>query len=244
MDAIHGREALCEEMFFNWVSEKGMGGVFDTLGELLGWLDGIASCRWGCTGGDHQIEQLIGRFSATASASLLLLRRGYFDQALGLFRELEETVQLLELFTHSSNDCQTWLRLGDEDRKNRYSVNNVRDKLVKLGGVVVMDKPAYHLYSRYGVHPGSSVEPRSHDSVENPTVGMPFRPAKHLFMGTAVGHAVVRTALFGMDLVTASDVKQGIFDAVNVANGELSRIDVATLAQDIDLAIFYKEQKK
>ena len=76
LQEIYVREAMCEGVFATWVSEQGAEGVLDTLGELLWWLDGIASCRWGCRGGDHEEEHLLGRISANASAALLLVRSG------------------------------------------------------------------------------------------------------------------------------------------------------------------------
>ena len=129
LQEIYAREALCEGVFATCVSEQRAEGVLDTLGELLWWLDGIASCRWGCREGDHEEEHLIGRISANAAAAHLLVRRGYFDPAFGVFRQLAETRNLLDLFTHSGKDYQEWLSSDEGVRKNRYGAFNVRLKL-------------------------------------------------------------------------------------------------------------------
>ncbi len=237
LQEIHVREALCEEVFASWVSEQGAEGVLDTLGELLWWLDGIASCRWGCRGGDHEEEHLIGRISANASAALLLVRRGYIDPASGVFRQLAETENLLHLFTYSSKDHQEWRRLEEGVRKDLYNAFNVRLKLEKLDIEPVMGRDAYQIFSKYGTHPGPGSEPRSHDSPEEPTVGTAYRPAVGLTFTVAVAHAVVGALIFGSDLVPQVNVKLDALNAAVAANEELRRIDLDSLKKESTLVL-------
>ena len=237
LQEIHVREALCEDVFATWVSERGVEGVLDTLGELLWWLDGIASCRWGCRGGDHDEEHLLGRVSANASAALLLLKRGYVDQGSGMFRQLAETTNLLDLFMHCSKDYQDW-RMSDEGiRKNRYSAFNVRLKLEKSGVRPVMGEDAYQLLSKYGTHPGPGAEPRPHDSQEEPTVGVAYRPAVSFSFVVAVTNAVVRALIFGSDIVPPANVKQGALNAAIAANEKVSAIDLEALKEEATLVL-------
>ena len=237
LQEIYVREAMCEGVFATWVSEQGAEGVLDTLGELLWWLDGIASCRWGCRGGDHEEEHLLGRISANASAALLLVRRGYIDPASGVFRQLAETTNLLDLFTHSSKDYQEWRRSDEGVRKNRYSAYNVRLKLERLGVGPVMGMDAYQLLSKYGAHPGPGAEPRLHDSPEEPTVGTAYRPAVSLSFTVAVASAVVRALIFGSDLVPQANVKRDALNAAIAANEELRGIDLDALKEEATLVL-------
>ena len=237
LQAIYVREALCEEVFAACVSEQRTEGILDTLGELLWWLDGIASCRWGCRGGNHETEHLLGRTSASASAALLLIRRGYIDQASGVFRELAETTNLLDLFTHSSKDYQEWLSSDEGVRKDRYSAFNVRLKLEKLKIDPVMGRDGYQVLSKYGTHPGAGTEPRSHDSPEEPTVGAAYRPAVGLSFTVAVANAAVRALIFGSDLVPQSNVKLDALNAAVAANEELHGIDLDALKKESTLAL-------
>ena len=237
LQEIYTREAMCEGVFGTWVSEQGAEGVIDTLGELLWWLDGIASCRWGCRGGDHEEEHLLGRISANAAAALLLVRRGYFDPASGVFRQLAETRNLLDLFTHSSQDYREWLRLDEGVRKSRYSAFNVRLKLEKLGIDPVMGEDGYQVLSKYGTHPGPSAEPRPHDSPEEPTIGTAYRPAVGLLFVVAVVTAAVGALLFGIDLVTQADVKRDALNAAIAANEELNGIDLDALKKESTLVL-------
>ena len=237
LQEIYVREAICEDVFTTWVSEQGVEGVLDTLGEVLWWLDGIASCRWGCRGGDHEEEHILGRVSASASAALLLLKRGYVDQGSGLFRQLAETTNLLNLFTHSSMDRQDWLGSDESVRKNRYSAFNVRLKLEKLGIDPVMGENAYQLLSKYGTHPGPGTEPRPHDSLEESTVGTAYRPAVSFSITVTVTNAVVGALIFGNDIVTQPNVKLDALNAAMAANEVLSGIDLDVLKEEATLVL-------
>ena len=237
LQAIHTREALCDEVFALWVSEQRVGGVLDALGDMLWWLDGIASCRWGCREGDHEEEYLLGRTSANASAALLLLKKGYLDQASGLFRQLAETTNLLHLFTHSSKDYQEWRRSVDGVRKDRYSPYSVRVKLENLNVEPVMGRDAYQLLSKYGVHPGPGTEPRPHDSQEKPTVGTAYRPAVGFSIAVAVAGAVVGALIFGSDIVPQANVKQDVLNAAMAGDEEIGGIDIEALKEEATLVV-------
>ena len=237
LQEIYAREALCEEVFATCVSELRAEGVLDTLGELLWWLDGIASCRWGCRGGDHEEEHLIGRISANAFAAILLVRRGYIDPASGVFRHLAETRNLLDLFTHSSEAHEEWLRSDEGVRKNRYSAFNVRLKLERLGVDPAIGEDVYRLLSKYGTHPGPGAEPRSHDSAEEPTVGTAYRPVVSLIFTATVATAVVGALIFGSDLVPQASVKQDALTVAKSANEELLGIDLDALKKESTLVL-------
>ncbi len=200
-------------------------------------MDGIASCRWGCRGGDHEEEHLLGRISANASAALLLVRRGYIDPASGVFRQLAETMNLLDLFTHSTKDHEDWLSSDERGRKDRYTAFNVRLKLERLGVGPVMGEDGYQVLSRYGTHPGPGTEPRPHDSPDEPTVGTAYRPAVGLSFTVAVATAVVGALIFGSDLVSRTNVKRDVLDVVAAANEELRGIDLDALKKESTLVL-------
>lgn len=237
LQAIQVREGICETVFTSWVSEQRVGGVLDALGDMLWWLDGIASCRWGCRKGDHEEEHLLGRFAATASAAYILLKRGYLDQASGVFRQLAETTSLLDLFGHSRKDYQEWRTSNERVRKRRYSALNVRLKLESLGVDPVMGGDSYQLLSQYGVHPGPGTEPRTHDSPGEPSVGTAYRPAAGFALAAAVASAVVRALIFGSDIISHPDAKQDALTTAAAANEELRGIDLEALKEEATLVL-------
>jgi hypothetical protein len=65
------------------------------LGTLLSLLYRVGCCAWGCRGGDHTVEYIIGRSVTSALAALRLIRFGYYDEALGLARNIGEIANLL-----------------------------------------------------------------------------------------------------------------------------------------------------
>ena len=237
MQEIYTREGMCEGVFTTWVSGQRAERALDNIGELLWWLDGIASCRWGCRGGDREEEHLLGRISANAAAALLLVRKGYIDPASGVYRQLAETRNLLDLFTHSSKDYQEWLSSDKGVRKNRFSAFNVRLKLEKLDVEPAMGEDSYQVLSKYGTLPGPGAEPRPHDSPEEPTVGTAYRPAVGLFFTAAVANSVVGALLFGIDLLTQADVKRDALNAAIAANDDLGGIDLDALKKESTLVL-------
>ena len=183
------------------------------------------------------MEHLIGRISANASAALLLVRRGYFDPAFGVFRQLAETRNLLDLFTHSSKDYAEWLSSDEGVRKNQYSAFNVRLKLEKLKVEPVTGKDAYQVLSKYGAHPGPGAEPRSHDSPEKSTVGTAYRPAVGLSLSASVGTVVVGALVFGSGLIPNPNVKRNALNAASAAAEDLSGIDFDSLKKESTLVL-------
>jgi hypothetical protein len=63
---------------------------FRNLGTALSLLYRQATCAWGCPGGDHVIEGLVGRAVNSAQGAIRLSRLGYYDEALSLGRSVGE----------------------------------------------------------------------------------------------------------------------------------------------------------
>ncbi len=72
--------------------------TIEHLGTVLSMLDRVASCSWGCAGGDHVAEFVVARCTNTARASLRLLNHGYYDESLSMTRSLAEAANLLISF--------------------------------------------------------------------------------------------------------------------------------------------------
>src|SRR2546421_338209 len=68
------------------------------LGTVLSLLDRLSTCSWGCRGGDHVPEYLLGRAVTNLRAAVQLLRLGYYDESLSLTRNAGEVANLLALF--------------------------------------------------------------------------------------------------------------------------------------------------
>jgi hypothetical protein len=69
--------------------------TLDGLGNVLSLLYRSACCHWGCRGGDHQAEWLVGRAVNQAMASYRLLRSAFYDESLMLTRGVGEIANLV-----------------------------------------------------------------------------------------------------------------------------------------------------
>ena len=87
---VRDQEQRCGESFDKWLPEAGVKApqTMDALGTALSFLDRIASCWWGCRKEAHIEERLVGKVASNARAALHLLRAGYYDEALGLVRQI------------------------------------------------------------------------------------------------------------------------------------------------------------
>ena len=136
---------------------------YEALGMSLALLDCAAGCWWGCKGGDHRLEYLIGRAANSAYAAILLLQRGYYDQALSSARGLGEIANLLFLFVIDNSLIDAWKTANVVTRRRDFSPVKVRLALEIKNAPIPIDKERYRLLSGYSIHVEPDAIPQSHD---------------------------------------------------------------------------------
>ena len=190
---IRDQEAQCEATFEEWLSSAGVKAsqTFEALGTALSFLDRIASCWWGCRGGDHRHERLIGRAVSNARATLLLLKSGYHDEGLGLVRQIGETANLLFLFSESEESFVEWTNATESERRRNFSAVKVRLKVAELTPVVPMDEGLYNQLSGVSIHTNPDTTPQSYNLLEMPTMGGYFQDAGALVILNELGRLIV-----------------------------------------------------
>jgi hypothetical protein len=132
------------------------------LGTVLSLLDRVSSCFWGCRGGDHVIEYLVGRAASSGRAALRLLRFGLYDEALATVRHVGEIANLLFLFTIDPRGLDEWRTATPRDRWVSFRPAAVRQRLEKAGEQVPITSERYGLLSEGAIHP-SARPPQSHN---------------------------------------------------------------------------------
>jgi hypothetical protein len=150
------------------------------IGTTLSFLDRMASCWWGCDGGDHLIEYLCGRAESQAQAALRLTNCGLYDEALSMSRGIGEIANLLYLFSVSAESLATWKSVERSERLARFSPLKVRLKLEELGEYIPVDKERYQLLSERASHVTPSTRPGAHNILGVPTIGGSFQKAGFL----------------------------------------------------------------
>jgi hypothetical protein len=162
---IRDLESDCTTMTIRALPELGEKApdCYEALGMTLALLDCGSSCFWGCKGGDHRLEYLIGRATSTAYAAVGLAVRGYYDQALSLARTLGEIGNLVSLFAVDAKRIDEWKTLDERTRKERFSAYNVRVALEKMGFPdVPINKDRYGRLSVYSIHAIPDQMPQAH----------------------------------------------------------------------------------
>ena len=188
---LRQRERECEAAFDEWLPSAGEKApkTIEALGTALSYLDLIASCWWRCDGGDHQRERIIGRAVSNTRAALLLLRSGYYDEALGVTRQIGEIANLLLLFMRDDEAFVEWAGLGDQARRRSFRAVRVREKLEALGFGMAMDEDLYRKLSGVSVHANPNTVPQGHNVFSIPTMGAVFQDGRYPCFAEPLGAA-------------------------------------------------------
>lgn len=151
---------------------------YEALGMTLLLLDCACSCHWGCQGGDHRLEYLVGRATNTAYAAVTLAVRGYYDQALSSARTLGEFANLLCLFTIEQKYIAEWKTADETTRKKKFSAVKIRLALEKLGfPAVPINETRYGKLSVYSIHAIPDQMPQAHGAAGKAIAFPVFQPA-------------------------------------------------------------------
>ena len=212
---IRDHERRCEMHFDEWLPSAGIRApkTTDALGTALSYLDRIASCWWGCRNGLHIEERLLGKSVSNSSASLQLLRSGYYDEALGLIRQIGETTNLLCLFMQSSELQEKWKDASAEVIRQEFSPVKVRLKLEELPLPLPMDYDTYKLLSGQSVHANPSTTPQSHNPFNLPTLGSYFQEAGALLSLNHLAGLVGWLLWIAVTLIKPPTDQRAIIDA-------------------------------
>jgi hypothetical protein len=81
------------------------------LGAVMSYAERFGACIWGCQGGDHAVEHLVGSCVATTNAGLRLAESGYYDEAISLSRQAGERANLLGLLSRDPAVLAAWRSL-------------------------------------------------------------------------------------------------------------------------------------
>ena len=215
LETLRSQEEACEESFDSWLPTAGQKApqTLDSLGTALSLLDRIASCWWGCEGGDHQRERLLGRADSNSRAVVLLLRMGYYDEALGIVRQLGELANLLWLFMLSDDALLEWQGADEEERRRTFKPVDVRIRIKVLDAPLPMDQHLYGKLSGMSTHTEPDTNPQSHNAFGIPSLGAYFQETGALVVLNHLAQLVVVALLFGATLLKHQPDRSVVFDA-------------------------------
>ena len=212
---VKDQERRCEETFDKWIPTAGVMApqTMEALGTALSYLDRIATCWWGCRQGPHVEERMIGRVASNARVALLGMRSGYYDEVLGLIRQIGETANLLCLFKQSPELHEKWNVASEEELRNDFIPVQVRMSLEKLPLPLPMDRDTYGLLSRQSIHVNPSTSPQTHNPFSVPTLGAYFQEAGALVTLNHLGGMVGWVLWLGVTLIEPPTDRKVVVEA-------------------------------
>ena len=170
------------------------------LGTLLSLLYRVGCCAWGCRGCDHAVEYIIGRTVTSALSAVRLMRFGYYDEALGLVRNVAEIANLVYLFDATPSALTLWQSLNPAERRRRFSPVEVRRMLEATRGGPLFDHDHYSLLCEVGSHVHPGTRPEAHNLRNRPILGAVLQPAGLLVALNELAAAVAAVAGSGVRL--------------------------------------------
>lgn len=168
--------------------------TLDGLGNVLSLLYRSACCHWGCRGGDHQAEWLVGRVVNQAMASYRLLRSAFYDESLMLTRGVGEIANLVWL-CREPGEFEQWRTASHRERMRLFSPKAVRDRLrIRLDFGPPIDGDRYKRLCEIGTHPVPYAGPNLFSGGTRPILGHIVQPAGLLI---AINELAYATAMVG-----------------------------------------------
>ena len=187
---------------------------YDQIGTILALTDAMASCFWGCGGGNHNIERLCGRVVSNGYAAIRLMKAGFYDETLSLCRSMGEVANLMWLFVHQQDALTDWQTLTDREHRKRFGPVKVRETLEKLQKGVPIRQERYKPLSSQIVHPHPRVSPQAYNMLTIPTLGGVLQPAGVMICINEIAYPLTFTAVGSALLLNLdTDIRQRVFDA-------------------------------
>ena len=200
--------------------------LLEHLGTVLSQLYRMGTCSWGCAGGDHVVEYMVGRSCSTALATLSLMRCGYYDEALALTRNVGEAANLLTLFNRDALSFQKWRSATERVRKNEFAPVKVRLALENIGlnDLGLVREERYRQLSHIRTHLSPGAKPQAYNALDLPTLGTVFQDLGVVVilneLGTAVGFLAIPAArLLAVPPDRWKDVKESVINLLASVGG-------------------------
>ena len=188
--------------------------TIEALGTVLSMLYRLACCGWGCAGGDHTIEWLIGRVVNHASGAYRLMRAAYYDESLVLTRGIGETANLLCLFKQDATELAAWKAATRRERLSSFGPAAVRKKIENRASEgTYIDQVRYQKLCELGTHPVPGVAPGHYSGTGRPVLSGIIQEAGVFVDITELSYAVGLTAIWSIELLALpQDAKKKLFD--------------------------------
>lgn len=187
--AVRTFVSRCASNSDNYLSEHSFS-AHQHLGTVLSLLDRASSCFWGCRGGDHIAESLVGRASSYAFGAFSLARDGFYDESALLIRTVGEIANLSFLFASDATALTDWSKADEKSRREKYKPVKVRLALEKSTRCVPIDQSRYGQLSAKAAHVTPAILPQMYNIERHGKTGGYFQEVGLLFCLTELGYPI------------------------------------------------------
>ena len=202
----------------------------ECLGTVLSLLDRLASCWWSCQGGDHVIEYIAARATASSRATLRLFRFGFYDEALMLTRSVGEVANLVFLFHQDRSKLERWRRASRSTRLAEFSPAKVRRAIEANGAAIPIGPERYRRLSDGISHTTPDTRPQDYNGFGMPFVGAVFQEAGAILVLNELALATAFAAAFLASLAALPTAPQRrIVSAAKQLAKSVGAVDITTL---------------
>ena len=159
--------------------------TYRELGTALSLLLQVASCQWGCRGGEHKEENLIRRLANYSFGALRLARLGLYNESICMLRSVAELTNLIELFTVRRGHLNEWYATAPKERWKLFGPAEVRRKIEATSNRPVVDRDSYAALCDAGVHVSPESAQLSHQFDGKVFVGSELSPMPYYLFSTS-----------------------------------------------------------
>jgi hypothetical protein len=212
----------------------------ENFGTVLSFMYRTACCAWGCNGGDHQLEWLVGRVVNQASAAYRLIECASYDESLVLTRGIGEIANLLWLFQEFPEELGAWKASDRRGRLQNYGPAAVRRKLEACSKQFVppIDNERYQRLCEVGTHPVPALAPSHFTGTGRPILSGMIQHVGIYVCTTELGFATAMCGIPTSAIVLKDTVaRQTLFDASIRLTRSLGSFTVLNYEERLENAI-------
>jgi hypothetical protein len=158
------------------VSQAEVKDSLEIIGASLSILYKVGTCHRKCFGGSHILEALSGRAYNLSCSALILIFRGFYDEALNLTRSLGEIGNLVSLSVVDKNALSKWISSDARTRLREFSPAKIREIVHSNdASMLCVDKDWYSSFCEKYTHVHAGTKPNMHNQNKEAYVGGRFQ---------------------------------------------------------------------
>ncbi|HVX01158.1 MAG TPA: hypothetical protein VHA52_12110 [Candidatus Babeliaceae bacterium] len=208
------------------------------IGNVSSLLYRAACCHWGCNGGNHLIEHIIGKAINQAFCAYKLYKLCYYDESLMITRGIGEIANLLSFFNFLPIKISEWANQDEKTRYKNFSPSKIREKLVEGIGFAPIEAERYSKLCSIGTHPNPNEIPNHYTGTKLPILGMILQPVGAYVSVAELGYAIGWVSIVTPNLLGLhDDIKQKMINEGERLLESLGNFNIMSYVKGLEIAL-------